>query len=67
MYFHGFLIRKIILKSMKQWIMSALPYFREFSVLAAIITMRLLILETLCGDESLIQIFRFLCKAMVLV
>ena len=50
---------------MKQWRMSALPYFREFSVLAAIITMRLLILETLCGDESLIQIFRFLCKAMV--
>ena len=28
-------------------------------------TMRLLILEILCGDESLISIFDFLCKAIV--
>ena len=34
-------------------------------VFPAIITMRLLILEILCGDESLISIFHFLCKAIV--
>ena len=69
---YGFLPRKIleilqffnILKFMKQWRMSALPYFAEF-VVAAIITMRLLILEILCGDESLILIFHFLSKVMV--
>ena len=32
---------------------------------AVIITMRLLILQILCGDESLISIFHFLCKAIV--
>ena len=54
-----------ILKFMKQWRISALPYFIRFYVVAAIITMRLLILEILCGDESLISIFNFLCKAIV--
>ena len=49
---------------MRQWRMSALPYFTEF-VLAVIITMRLLNLEILCGDESLISVFHFLCKAIV--
>ena len=39
--------------------------FYRICVLAAIITMRLLILEILCGDESLISIFHFLCKAIV--
>ena len=34
-------------------------------LLAAIMTMRLLILNDLYGDESLISIFHFLCKAMV--
>ena len=38
--------------------------FFRICVVAAIITMRLLILEILCGDESLISIFHFLCKAM---
>ena len=39
--------------------------FYRICVLAAIITMRLLILDILCGDESLISIFHFLCKAIV--
>ena len=39
--------------------------FYRICVVAAIITMRLLILEILCGDESLIPIFHFLCKAIV--
>ena len=39
--------------------------FYRFCVVAAIITMRLLLLEMLCGDESLISIFDFLCKAIV--
>ena len=39
--------------------------FYRICVLAAIITMRLLILEMLFGDESLISIFHFLCKAIV--
>ena len=34
--------------------------FYRFCGVAAIITMRLLILEILCGDESLISIFDFL-------
>ena len=34
-------------------------------VLTAIITVKFLILEILCGDESLISIFHFLCKAIV--
>ena len=39
--------------------------FYRFCVVATIITMRLLILEILCGDESLISIFDFLSKAIV--
>ena len=39
--------------------------FCRIFVVAAIITMRLLILEILCGDESLILIFHFLSKVMV--
>ena len=35
--------------------------------MALIITIRLLILEILCGDESLISIFHCLCKAIVSV
>ena len=38
--------------------------FFRICVVAAVITMRLLILEILCGDESLISIFHFLCKAI---
>ena len=34
-------------------------------VLAATITMRLLFLDVLCGDESLKSVFRVLCKAIV--
>ena len=36
-------------------------------VLTAIITMRLLILNILCGDESFISVFHFLCKAIISV
>ena len=39
--------------------------FYSICVLPAIITMRLLILEILCGDESFRSIFHFLCKAIV--
>ena len=39
--------------------------FYRICVLAAIITMRLLILEILRGDKSLISIFHFLCKVIV--
>ena len=39
--------------------------FYRICVFVAIITMRLLILEFLCGDESLIPIYHFLCKAIV--
>ena len=39
--------------------------FYRICVFAAIITIRLSILEVLCGDESLISIFHFLCKAIV--
>ena len=39
--------------------------FYRICVFAAIITMRLSILEILCEDESLISIFHFLCKAIV--
>ena len=43
----------------------SIALFYRFCVVAAIITMRLLILKILCGDESLISIFDFLCKAIV--
>ena len=39
--------------------------FYRICVLAATITMRLLFLDVLCGDESLISVFRFFCKAIV--
>ena len=39
--------------------------FYRMCVFAAIITMRLLILEIFCGDEGLTSIFHFLCKALV--
>ena len=39
--------------------------FYRICVFAAIISMRLSILEILCEDESLISIFHFLCKAIV--
>ena len=39
--------------------------FYRICMLAATITMRLLFLDVLCGDESLISVFRFLCKAIV--
>ena len=39
--------------------------FYRIYVFVAIITMRLLILEILYGDESLISFFHFLCKAIV--
>ena len=39
--------------------------FYRIDVFAAITTMRLLILEILCGDESLISTFHFLCKVIV--
>ena len=39
--------------------------FYRTCVFAAMITMRSLILETFCGDESLISVFHFLCKAIV--
>ena len=38
--------------------------FYRFCVVAVIITMRLLILEILCGDERLLSIFDFSCKAI---
>ena len=75
MYFYGFLLRKIseilqffqytkVYEAMEN---VGIALFNRICVLAAIITMRLLILEILCGDESLISIFHFLCKAIVLV
>ena len=39
--------------------------FYRICVFPAIITMRLLILEILSGNESLISVFHFLCKAIV--
>ena len=39
--------------------------FYRICLLAAIITTRLLILKIFYGDESLISIFHFLCKAIV--
>ena len=73
MYFYGFLLRKI--SEMLQFSQYAKPYegmenvgiasFYIIGVLASTITMRLLFLDVLCGDESLISVFRFLCKAIV--
>ena len=73
MYFYGFLLRKIL--EILQFFQYAKPYegmenvgiasFYRICVLASTITMRLLFLVVLCGDESLISVFRFLCKAIV--
>ena len=67
MYFYGFLLRKIL--EILQFFQNAKTYeamenagialFYRICVLASIITMRLLILEILSGDESLISIFHF--------
>ena len=73
MYFHGFLLRKILeilqyfqyIKIYEEMENVGIVLCYKICVLAAIITMRLLILEIFCGDESLISIFHFLCKAIV--
>ena len=67
MYFYGFLVRKIL--EILQFFQNTKIYeamenvgialFYRICVVAAIITMRLLILEILCGDESLISAFHF--------
>ena len=46
-------------------IYETMELFYRVCLLAAIIAMRLLILKILCGNESLISIFHFLCKAIV--
>ena len=43
----------------------SIALFYRFCVVAAIITMRLLILQILCVYENLISILDFLCKAIV--
>ena len=73
MYFYGFLLCKIL--EILQFFQYAKPYdgmenvgiasFYRICVLTATITMRLLSLDVLCGDECLIPVFRFLCKAIV--
>ena len=73
MYFYGFLLRKILeilqffqyTKIYEAMENVGIALFYRICVVAAIITMRLLILEILCGDESLISIFDFLSKAIV--
>ena len=70
---YGFLLRKILeilqffqyTKIYEAMENVGIALFYRICVVAAIITMRLLILEILCGDESLISIFNFLCKAVV--
>ena len=70
---YGFLLRKILqilqffqyTKIYEAMENVGIALFYRFCVVAAIITMRLLILKILCGDESLISIFDFLCKAIV--
>ena len=73
MYFYGCLLRKIL--EILQFFQYTKPYegmenvgiasCYRICVLTATITMRLLFLDVLCGDESLISVFRFLCKAIV--
>ena len=73
MYFYGFLLRKILeilqyfqyIKIYEAMENVDIASFYRICVFAAIITTRLLILTILCGDESLISIFNFLCKAIV--
>ena len=75
MYFYGFLLRKIseilqffqytkIYEAMEN---VGIVFFYRICVVTAIITMRFLILEILCGDESSISILHFSSKAIVLV
>ena len=73
MCFYGFLLCKIleILQffqyTKSYWAMEnvGIALFCRIYVLAAIITLRFLILEILCGDGSLISVFHFLCKTIV--
>ena len=70
---YGFLLRKILeilqffqyAKIYEEMENVGIALFYRFYVVAAIITMRLLILEIFCEDESLTSIFNFLCKAIV--
>ena len=73
MCFYGFLLCKVseilqffqytkVYEAMEN---VCIALFYRICVLAAIITLTLLILEILCGDESLISVFHFLCKAIV--
>ena len=67
MYIYGFLLRKILkilqyfqyIKIYEAMENVGIALFYRICAFAAIITMRLLILEILCGDESLISIFLF--------
>ena len=67
MYIYGFLLRKILkvlqyfqyIKIYEAMENVGMALFYRICPFAAIITMRLLILEILCGDESLISIFLF--------
>ena len=62
MYFYGLLLRKILeilqyfpyIKIYEAMEFVGIALFYKIFMFAAIITMRLLILEILCGDESLI-------------
>ena len=71
MYFYGFLLRKILeilqffqyTKIYEAMENVGIALFYRICVVAAIITMRLLILEILCGDESLISIFDFFIQS----
>ena len=70
MYFYSFLICKKVQFFQNTKIYEAMEnadvaLFYRICVVAVIITMRFLILQILCGDESLISIFHFLCKAIV--
>ena len=73
MYFYGFLLPKMLeilqffqyTKIYEAMENVGIALFYRICVLAVIITMRLLMLEILWGDESLISVFHFLCKAIV--
>ena len=75
MYFYGFLLRKILeilqyfqyTKTYEAMENVGIALFYRICVLAAIITMRLLILKIFFGDESLISIFHSLCEAIVTI
>ena len=70
---YGFLLRKILqilqffqyTKIYEAMENVGIALFYRFCVVAAIITMRLLILEILYGDESLISVFYLLYKVIV--